>query len=106
MFGIKDADSPIEFMSWNAKVRCRLRDGFKPKLVTSRARQEVLPSRRIYLAGRGWVEAAVYDFEGLRRGTTVKGPAIVESAFATVVVDEKSEAKRQHSGSLAISIGS
>jgi N-methylhydantoinase A len=42
------------------------------------------PARRIYV--HGWVEAPVHRWDGLRPGTAIAGPAVVESEATTVLV--------------------
>jgi N-methylhydantoinase A/oxoprolinase/acetone carboxylase beta subunit len=58
-------------------------------------------SRRAYLDG-GWVEVEVYDQARLGAGMGLHGPAIVESAFTTVVVPPGSSAGVDEFESLVI----
>jgi N-methylhydantoinase A len=50
------------------------------------------------------VDAAIVRFEGMAAGDTVEGPAIVESATTTVVLDPGAAAERTASGSLSIRV--
>jgi len=62
-----------------------------PAEQASGARGDVQPkSRRVYL-GR-WMEVPVYNFEAVRGGLEVKGPAIFESSTTTVVLREDERA--------------
>jgi N-methylhydantoinase A len=47
----------------------------------------------------------VLHFESMAVGETVTGPALVESAFTTVVLDPGASATRRPSGSLSIEAG-
>jgi N-methylhydantoinase A len=49
-----------------------------------------------------WHDAAVVPFEAMTEGDAVDGPAIVESAFTTLVVDPGTRVHRTASGSLLI----
>jgi N-methylhydantoinase A len=48
------------------------------------------------------VEAAVRHFEDLKPGAVLKGPAIVESSFTTVVINPGAAATATETGSLSI----
>ncbi|MGH7276170.1 MAG: hydantoinase/oxoprolinase family protein [Candidatus Rokuibacteriota bacterium] len=54
---------------------------------------------------RRMVSFAVYDRSGLRPGMTLMGPAIIEEASATTVVDADGRVEVEAYGSLAISLG-
>lgn len=57
-------------------------------------------SRKVYLGE--WVEAPVYWFDDLRAGACIHGPAIVDSASTTVLVQPGSHAIVDSRGSLCI----
>jgi N-methylhydantoinase A len=60
--------------------------------------------RSVYFPERQWVEAAVRRFEILAEDDEGAGPAIVESAFTTVVVEPGARARRAANGSLEITV--
>lgn len=61
--------------------------------------------RQVFLdMNKGWHEAAVYDYELLRAGHRLTGPAIVEVPTTTVVVPAGSEAHVDKLGNLAINL--
>jgi N-methylhydantoinase A len=62
-------------------------------------------TRRAYFADGGWADAPVHGFEAMRAGDAVTGPAIIESAFTTVVIDPGASAAKRPSGSLSIAVG-
>ncbi|SVE20735.1 uncharacterized protein METZ01_LOCUS473589, partial [marine metagenome] len=62
---------------------------------------EVPGSRRAFFAG-AWVDAAVLDETSLDQGTPVAGPAIISSAYHTIVVAPGWTAARHPSGHLVL----
>ncbi|AJG19472.1 hydantoinase/oxoprolinase family protein [Cupriavidus basilensis] len=102
VFAIRDASSQIEIVGWRATVACRIRKQEGGALANSVALPIAQPVRRAYFAGSGYVDTAVVRFEALQPGTTIHGPAIVESSFTTVVLNPGATAERRASGSLSI----
>ena len=51
-------------------------------------------TRRAWFTGRnpGWRDAIIYDYTKLQAGNELRGPAIIETPFTTVVVPENHEA--------------
>ncbi len=68
-------------------------------------RRRAATTRRAYFAPSGWAEVPVRRLEALPGGESVEGPAILESAFTTVVVDPGATAVKRPSGSLCIEVG-
>ncbi|MCZ6847063.1 MAG: hydantoinase/oxoprolinase family protein, partial [Alphaproteobacteria bacterium] len=99
IFAIRDPGSIIEFVSWTATARCRLRTGDGGRLGPS-ANRSVTGSRKIYFSGVGEVEAALHDFESMASGVEHTGPAIIESPFTSVVADADTTFQRTEAGSL------
>lgn len=100
LFAVSDPDSAIEFLTFTARVACRLRadTGRPPRLAATPSRSA--PARRAYFAGHGWRDTAVVDFDGLDR--PLPGPAIVESPFTTVVVPPGAVVSGSADGNLII----
>ena len=61
-------------------------------------------ARRVYFRPVGWADAAVLRFETLTPDSIVKGPAIVESGFTSVVIDPGAFARKDPSGCLVIEV--
>jgi N-methylhydantoinase A len=103
VFAFRDPGSDVEFVGWRATARARLgTDGFG-RLEAERALEaRVSGSRRAYFAGLGAVETDVELFEAMDPGAAVEGPAVIESAFTTVVVDPGATAVRTEGGTLVI----
>ena len=103
VFAFRDPGSDVEFVGWRATARARLgADGFG-RLEAERALEaDVSGSRTAYFAGLGAVDTDVELFEAMQPGAVVEGPAVVESAFTTVVVDPGASAVRTEGGTLVI----
>jgi N-methylhydantoinase A len=48
------------------------------------------------------VKARVESFETMKRNVSLRGPAIIESPFTTVVIDPGAKVVRKKSGTLVI----
>lgn len=103
LFAVRDDGADIEVIGWGATVACKVRGaagGLRlkqtPGLVTTTA------SRKAYFPGHGHVDAAVFRFEALQPGDALRGPALVESSFTTVVINPGATAQKRASGSLSI----
>ncbi|SFB78402.1 N-methylhydantoinase A [Polaromonas sp. OV174] len=103
LFAVRDDAAEIEIIGWGATVACRVRGGASGLQLKSSADVAKPPrSRRAYFAGHGHVDAAVYRFESLQSGQELRGPALVESSFTTVVINPGATAQKRASGSLSI----
>jgi N-methylhydantoinase A len=102
IFEISDPASEVEFVTWRAKVRCRLREGATGGLPHQKGMAPIVTRRNVYFGSTGWIEADVARFEGMEAGVPVAGPAIIESSFTTVVVDPGALAHRTDGGGLRV----
>jgi N-methylhydantoinase A len=104
VFAVSDPASPIETIGWNAEVRCRI-GNVEPCRVRSAQTAATLPSRRVrFLAAKESREVQVFRFEAIPAGTTIAGPAIVESNFTSIVIDPGATAARDDLGTLVIDV--
>lgn len=104
IFEISDRSSDVEFVTWRAKVSCRLKEAGSGALATEGDFAGDHARRRVYFRGPGWSEAGVHRFEAMADGQCVTGPAIIESSFTTVVVDPGAVARRTPAGGLKITV--
>jgi N-methylhydantoinase A len=103
VFAFRDPGSDVEFVGWRATARARLGAGGFGRLEAERPLDaHVSGSRTAYFAGLGALETKVELFEAMDRGVAVEGPAVIESAFTTVVVDAGASAVRTEGGTLVI----
>ena len=102
IFAIADEHSPIEMVTWRARVRCTLRAEGTGRLADGAAEAAAQGSRRAWFRGTGWTEAATRRFAAMAPGESVEGPAIVESSFTTIVVDPGAVARRTPGGGLLV----
>jgi N-methylhydantoinase A len=103
IFAIDDAGSDIEFVTWRARVHCRLHKGEQPLRLDTGA-ERVTSCRRAYFPDTGWVDTRVEQFATLAGQAAMEGPAIVESPFTTIVIDPGAAAQRSPSGGLVVSL--
>ena len=88
VFGTSDPGSPIVVIGWRGRARCRYREaGTGTSRGSGRTGHGSNGSRQAYFAGSGLVDAVVRNIDDLAPGERVAGPAIMESAVTTVVVD-------------------
>ena len=98
---IDDPGSEIEMIAWRARVRCPL--GTPEVADTLVAHGPPEPEHRIVcFVEDGAVEARVLGLGALGTDEVVSGPAIIESALTTVVVDPGASARRGEAGGLVI----
>ena len=103
IFGFGDPGSAVEFVGWRATVRCRLRRRRLGRLAREKGYRVKLPSsRKAYFAETGLVEARIALFDTLHPDRPLRGPAIIESPFTTVVIDPGARVVRKRSGTLVI----
>jgi N-methylhydantoinase A len=100
VFAVADESSPIEFESWHARARCQLARPTRER-VSGRGRPSSR-SREIYLPGHGGMRAELWRLEDVPPGETYVGPAIVETATTTVLIDPGASFSRRESGTLYI----
>ena len=105
IFAINDPDSGIEVVGWTANVKCRLKTSESGVLVAANSETLNLTHRKAYFSELGFVEVNVRRFETMNVDEEIKGPAIIESAFTTVVIDPGAIVTRRVSGSLSINPG-
>jgi N-methylhydantoinase A len=103
LFAFADPDAEVEIISWRARAHCRVRDTVLPRLGPPADVAAAEHTRTIYLPGTGHLEAHVIRFDAI--DGEVRGPAIVESPFTTIVIDPGAVGRRNDDGSLLINPG-
>ncbi len=104
LFAVRDETSLVELIGLRARVRCRARPDTGFRLAEAAGERSDPAPRRVFFAGSGWVETPVLQWEAIPKGADRQGPAIVESAFTTVVVDPGSRMRRTDGGTLLIEV--
>jgi len=103
LFGIKDELSPVEIVGWYATAAVQLHANTNFSAHRLDPGPDTRPRiRRAFFAGVGFVEAPVHRLDLLFDGETVDGPAIVDSAFTTVVIPPESRVLKTPAGSLIV----
>ncbi|MGH6719076.1 MAG: hydantoinase/oxoprolinase family protein [Alphaproteobacteria bacterium] len=104
IFAIDDPGADVEFVTWRARVRCRLPRGGGSEATVRFAAGRLEHHRRAYFPAIGWTDTRVLSFGSLVTDGVVPGPAIIESPFTTVVIDPGASARRAPSGGLVIDL--
>src|SRR5690606_17749861 len=101
ILGIVDDRSPVEVVSWGARVRIPLPGS--GEVLSARAGARTEPTNRhAYVRGMGMTAVPVRSLASFVAGEPVTGPVLVESPFTTIVVADASEVSTTRSGSLVI----
>lgn len=104
IFSFRDPESAVELVGWSVRARCLRPDRPPGRLEAPRHIQARRPSRDVYFEGTGAVRTPVLNFDQLETDQILDGPAIVESPFTTVVIDQASQFRRNRDGTLVIDI--
>lgn len=87
LYGFGDPASAIELVGWRVAAACRLRETTPRRLAVAAGRGGSPRQRRIVLPDGSAHDAPIHDWAALKPGVAHPGPAIVESAMTTVVID-------------------
>jgi N-methylhydantoinase A len=101
ILGIRDDASPVEVVSWGARVRVPL-PGSGTVLTARVELVETSPTRHAYVPGTGMTEVAVRALASLVPGELLQGPLLIESPFTTIVVAEPHLVELGSAGSLIV----
>lgn len=91
IYTIDDPQSDIEFVSWTASVACPLRE--EPRLGRLKSSSIARPGsrrRKSWFEVGGWTDTPVLDLAEVG-DRPVRGPAVIESPFSTIVVPADAE---------------
>jgi N-methylhydantoinase A len=102
IFAVRDPASAVEFVGWTAAVACPLRRNKIRRLADSGAAKKLASKRTAYFDDVGSVEVPIHELGALPVGEVHAGPAIIETAFTTIVVDPAATYWHAPSGSLII----
>lgn len=103
IFAISDDQSEVEFLSWRARVRCRLRDdSFGVVAEEASNATSAAGARDVYFLDAGRVRARVVHLAKMQSDQRFDGPVILESPWTTIVIDPGASAQRTAGGTLVI----
>lgn len=102
VFAVRDEHSAIEFVCWTAAVSVGLRDKPVGRLTLTGSQRNGNAVRHAYFRDVGLVETPVIPMGTLVPGEELRGPAIVETPFTTIVIDPRASFLLEASGSLLI----
>ncbi|WP_418060956.1 hydantoinase/oxoprolinase family protein [Pimelobacter simplex] len=101
ILGITDPASPVEVVSWGARVTVAL-DEANHAIGALPPATRGAHVRRAFVPGTGMREVAVVPLASMEVGTVLRGPLLVEAPFTTVVVAGDADCRLGESGSLVI----
>ncbi|MGI9380787.1 MAG: hydantoinase/oxoprolinase family protein [Methyloligellaceae bacterium] len=87
IFAVKDPDSAVEFVGWNAAVSCKLGSDHMGRLTISSAAPTHEATRNVYFDGIGRIDAKVQMLHELNVNEPQTGPSIIETPYTTIVID-------------------
>jgi N-methylhydantoinase A len=102
LFAVRDANAPVELVTWRAHARCTLRDRQVARARPETSNRSVAAMREAYFPALGPIETPVRNLNEIAVGERLTGPLLIESPVTTVVVDERAAVARAPSGSLLI----
>jgi N-methylhydantoinase A len=102
LFAVSDPHSPVEFVSWRARIECRLPREDASRLVAAGSGRSRSTFRSAYFRGAGTVDTPIRDLDAMTPGEMLAGPAVIESHFTTVVIDPGAVVERTVDGCLLI----
>lgn len=85
IYAVADTESPIEFVTWIAKIRCVVSNSNKLYYQSSNNTKGTGKTRRAHFDGIDY-SVDIYHMGAMTPGKSNKGPAIIESPFTSVVV--------------------
>ncbi|MDR6293131.1 MULTISPECIES: hydantoinase/oxoprolinase family protein [Inquilinus] len=87
VFAVRDVNSPIETVSWKARLKVALSDPPTPSpMVEAIGAATASSTRPCFFGDRVPVEVPIYKSADLARGSRIQGPAIIEESTTTLVV--------------------
>jgi N-methylhydantoinase A len=101
VFAIADEHSAVEFESWHARARCRLKPSTRTRIVASQ-RVDAPERREIYLPEFGATVADVWRIDNMPIDDELRGPAVVHTASTTVVIDPGASLRLLATGTLQL----
>ncbi len=102
LFTIRDEDSAVELIGLRARVACPSRPDAEFRLKHDVQGAAPSRSRPVYFAGQGWLDTPVLRWDTIPVDSVQAGPALIESAFTTIVVDPPARFRRTAAGSILI----
>src|SRR5262249_23656329 len=102
LFAVSDPHSAVEFVSWRARIECRLPREDATRLMPASTGRCRSTSRSTHFRGTGTVKTPIRDLDAMMPAERLAGPAVVESNVTTVVIDPGAVVERAIDGSLLI----
>jgi N-methylhydantoinase A len=104
IYAVRDEQSPVHVIGLRARVSSSVGDGIESAWLADAGPESSLRrgTREMYFPGAGATQGNVLALAGLAPTDVVRGPAVIESEFTTIVVDPDASARRLTGGSVLI----
>lgn len=102
LYAVSDKASPIEVIAWRMRVSLDPRDKGDPPVFDQGMGETPAGARPVCLNGEGWTELDVYNFGDVQRAGALRGPAIVETPFTTILIPPRAVARPTAAGSIFV----
>jgi N-methylhydantoinase A len=97
-------DLPVEALHWRVSAYGRIERPAPPSAPATTTRAEPTV-RRAFFSGSGWLAIDIWRAEELEAGTVVRGPAIVEAATTTILLEPGDVLESSAFGLFEITVG-
>ncbi len=105
VFAVADRESGIEMLSWTARINCRLHEERTQSAAAVTPRTGAAEhTRAVRFGSPERLKTAIRNVKDLLVGEVVRGPAIIESGFTTVVIEPDSSAEPMLGGGLLVTL--
>ena len=102
VFAFSDPRSPIEVIAWRIAVHCKVLSYAQLKLAHATAPAKEPKWRRAFFPNSGWLDVPVLTFTEIEPDVRIEGPAIVESPFTSIVINQDGAFSRSKNGNLVV----
>jgi N-methylhydantoinase A len=102
LYAVSDRRSPIEVIAWRMRVSLDPRGAGHLPAFDGGPHETRVGMRPVYLDGEGWTNLDVYGFDEVRRAEALRGPAIIETAFTTILIPSGAVACPTAAGSILV----
>jgi N-methylhydantoinase A len=102
IFAYRDDASVVEAIAWRAQVSCEIARTAELRLAEGRNTHSATTHRQVFFRSTGWSQLPVHSFAALPVETELRGPAIIESPFTSVVINPDAAFQRSAQGNLVI----
>ncbi len=102
IFAYRDVGSAVDFIGWRAVARAQVSTGRLGRLKSGKKSHRAAVRREACFDGQRMIKVPIHHFDALDSASRIKGPAIIESPYTTVVIEAGAVARVSRGGSLVV----